>query len=102
MAGVKDFRKVAATGETAKLQERLQEVLAPVLTSAIIDGTLLKNVELTSAVTQVAHGLGREPLGWIIVNKTANQDVWQPSNDLPRRFLNLQASGTVTVSIWVF
>jgi hypothetical protein len=101
--GIKDFKKVAgATEEVAKLQERLQEFFVPLTTSAIIDGILLRNIVLSTSVTQVEHRLNRVAQGWIVVRKNANVDVWQPSANLPNVFVELQATGNVTVDLWVF
>lgn len=110
MAGIKDFKKVAGIGATetvagadvAKLQERLQEFFVPLVANPLLDGVLLNDVALTASATRVEHKLRRKPLGWIVVNKSANADVWQSANDLSTAFLTLQASGTVTVSLWIF
>jgi len=65
--------------------------------------SLVTNVALTTGTTQVAHRLGVQPTGWIIVDKTAQADVWRDStvtvtNDL----FPLKASANVTVSIQFF
>lgn len=103
MAGIKSFNKVAgATGDVAALQQRLFEFFAQFFNNPLLDGVLLKQVQLGSTATQVPHTLGREPQGWIIVNKTANADVWQSGTTLSKSFITLQASTTVTVDLWVF
>lgn len=103
MAGIKDFKKVAgATGDVAALQQRLYEFFTQFLNNPLLNGVLLTGVELSSTATQVPHTLGREPQGWIIVNKTANANVWQSSTDLSKSFLTLTASGAVKVDLWVF
>jgi hypothetical protein len=106
MPGVRAFKKVAnASEDTQKLQERLDEYFAPITSSAIIDGVLLKNVELTAGVvTEVSHKLGRELLGWIVVRRRANAQVWdtQDSNTFKSRTLWLNTSATVFVDLWVF
>ena len=72
------------------------------LNNPLLNGVLLTGVELGSTATQVPHSLGREPQGWIIVNKNADANVWQSSKDLSKAFVTLQASADVTVDLWVF
>lgn len=102
MAGIKDFKKVSGPAELNRLQEKLQEFFAPIIACPIIDGNLLTNVSLSSTETKVEHKLAREPQGYIITRKNANQDVWESSKALPTRHLSLTATGDVVVDIWVF
>lgn len=103
MAGIKDFKKVAgADADVAKLQQRLEEFFAQFITNPLLDGVLLKQVKLSSSATQVSHNLGREPQGWLVVNKNANADVWQSSTNLPKSFIALTATADVTIDLWVF
>lgn len=103
MPGLRDFKKVAGADEdVAKLQERLQEFFAPLLANPMLDGALLQNIALNSNVTQVPHKLQRPFSGWIVVRKTADENVWEPTRVAGSSFINLQASGAVTVDLWVF
>jgi len=103
VAGIKDFKKVSGVeDDVAKLQERLQEFFVPLVSNPMLDGNLLQNVALTTSEKKVEHGLGRAPIGWIVVKQSANAVIWQPNSDLSGVFLNLQASAAVTVSLWVF
>jgi hypothetical protein len=103
VAGIKDFKKVGnANDDVSKLQERLQEFFVPLVNNPMLDGLLLTNINVGTSETKVEHQLRRAPIGWIIVNKSANADVWQSSGALNTAFLNLQASAPVTISLWVF
>lgn len=103
MAGIRDYKKVASTTEdVSRLQDKLQEFFQPIVANPLLDGALLTGVKLTTAVSQVPHGLGRPPLGYIVTAQNANATVWRPSNSLPSTFLDLQASAAVTVDLWVF
>lgn len=69
-----------------------------------LDGRLVEDVDLTTSQTKVAHGLGRIPKGWVVVDKTGNVDVWRDTTGTSQRktFLYLKADAAVTVSLWVF
>jgi hypothetical protein len=70
----------------------------------IVNGRLIRDVPLSTTATGVAHGLGRSPAGWIVVGKDAAEDVFMSASDniVAERTLPLTATGTVTVSLWVF
>ena len=95
--GVESFEDVEL------MQDSLERTLQPILTSDIIDGTILKNVFLaTGAVNIIAHKLNRPLLGWIIISKSAVADIYQSETNKPNLFLNLNTTADVTVSLWVF
>lgn len=50
---------------------------------------------------QVQHLLNRVPTGWVVVNKNATCDVWSYAPP-DSRFLNLQSSAAVTLTLVVF
>lgn len=52
----------------------------------------------------INHGLGRDLLGWIIIRCDGAQTFYdkQSTNTTPQRTLILNASGAVTVTIYVF
>lgn len=71
----------------------------------ILDGRLILDIPLSSAATnRVAHGLQRAAVGYIVVKKNANAQIWdsEASNTLKSLFLDLNCSAAVTVSIWIF
>jgi hypothetical protein len=103
---LKLFKKIGS-GDTnlQKVQQNVQEAIEPLIASQIIDGVLLKNVELTAGQLNIVfHGLGRELVGWIVVGQDANSQVWdeQAANPLKTRTLRLRASTDTVVALWVF
>lgn len=70
----------------------------------LLDGRLVTDVALSGTTTRVEHGLSRRPQGWVVVGKSADARVWdmQSSNNLQDRYLDLRASGAVTVALWIF
>jgi hypothetical protein len=103
---LKSFKKTSFIDkETSKLQNNVEIVLKPILTCPIIDGVLVKSVTLqTSTANEVLHKLGRKPLGFIIVRKSADSRIWdsQDSNLSQDRTFLVHCSNTVTVDIWFF
>lgn len=103
---LKAFKKTSNDDTVVmKLQENIDNALAPVLNSAIIDGILLQDVVLATGLTnKISHKLNRKPLGYIVIAKNANAQVWdsQATNLLPKSTLELLCSADVTVSLWVF
>ena len=97
---IRSFRKLGASDELNKVQDNIEYALGPVFGSAIIDGVLLPNVALQAGLNVVDHKLGREPRGWILVSPQANESVW--STGQSRSSLQLNASGVITTSLWVF
>lgn len=70
----------------------------------ILRGRLLTGVKLTTGTYRVPHGLSRPVIGFIVVDMTANTNVWRDATDVgsPQIFLPLISSVAATVSLWVF
>lgn len=88
-----------------RFQSNVDTVISTLPTITILDGQLLKNIKLdSSAPNSVLHKLGRELIGYIIVGKSANCDIWdsQNANTLKDKYLILNCTSDVTVNLWVF
>jgi hypothetical protein len=60
-------------GVLNSVQDHIAQSIAPLAESEVVDGNLIKEIDLTtSADNLVEHKLGREPLGWIVVRKFAD------------------------------
>lgn len=58
---------------------------------------------LSGTTTLVRHGLGKIPIGWIIIDKNAQADVWRdPAIASTNDIIALKASGAVTVTLQVW
>lgn len=72
-------------------------------TVALLNGKLLKDIDIATTGTTFPHNLGRSAQGWIVVRSSANAAVWDSaSNPKPEVNLALTASADVTVTLWVF
>lgn len=73
----------------------------PVLANLLVQGSLLKNISLTTGTNQVNHLLGQTQQGWMITDINGAAQIYrsQPFND---KTLTLTSDANVTVSLWVF
>lgn len=85
-----------------RVQDNIERAFRPVASKEILDGRLIQGVVVTTASVAVSHGLGRNLVGWAVVDKNANADVWRVGTANADTLLTLDASATVTVSLWVF
>ena len=66
----------------------------PFINGRSIDATI------GTSATVINHGLQQTPLGWIILDRTNNSNVWRVSWD--SKSITLQASVSTTIKLWVF
>lgn len=104
-SGISLFKKIGQRlPDVARFQDNVEQTFLSLTNKAIIDGVLIDNVNLTTSASDIAHGLGKPVTGYIVIKRNANAVVYdnEQTNTKRDRFLNLQASATVTVSLWVF
>lgn len=102
---VKPFRKInTADMNLNRVQDAVAESLFVISKGLLVDSVLVADVALASGVAQeVAHGLGRPALGWIVVKRNANATVWEPSTSVASdKFVRLQSDANVTINILFF
>lgn len=101
--GIQPFNKVRASDQLVLMdvQETIFQWASQLKDQDLFPGRLIEGVELSTTAVNVEHKLARLPIGWIIVDRDANQSVFR-SSALTTSYLPLQASGSVTVSVWVF
>lgn len=101
-----NFKKVGSdNNDLQKVQNNVEAAVNPIISKEIVDGNLIKNVQLRALeVIYVKHGLGRPPLGWIVVRKRGDVRIWdvQDSNDKPKSTLALTCSHDIVVDLWIF
>ena len=70
----------------------------------VLDGRVIKDLIIpTASGLTVSHGLGRDIQGWVVVDTSAQADVWKASSQpTPSKTLVLAASADVTISLYVF
>ncbi len=91
--------------EMSMMQTRWAAVLDPVVANPIVQGSLIRNVALTTGTNEVNHKLGRRLQGWIIVRQRGPASVYdnQDSNSTMQALtLTLVSSAAVIVDLYVF
>ena len=84
-----------------RIQDSIHQWTQQIVNIPIISGVLLEDISLTTGSNSVEHKLGRKLRGWWVVDKNANVTIYR-SAAKEDKILTLTASGSVTVSIWVF
>ena len=89
--------------ELMRVQDNVNTALIPVLTNQILNGQVLKSVVLTTGSSNIVnHKLGRDLVGYIVIKKNANADVWDSTSVTPTLTLVLETSANCTVDLYVF
>lgn len=104
-SGITLFRKIAQRlPDVSRFQDNVEQTFLTITNKAILNGVLIEDVSLTTSASNVAHGLGRPVIGYIVIKKSANAVVYdnESTNTKKDQFIILRASANVTVSLWVF
>ena len=92
---VKDFDGVDRL--IRHLDSRIKEIAA----IRILRGRYVADVDVTTSGTEVLHGLGKTPIGVIVIKSEAT--VTYKSDQFTARSVRItSSSGTRTVSLWIF
>ncbi len=105
MSTIPSFKRLQ-TGE--ELLQRLQDNIGSVLdalTKSDISKVNIVTVDIDSAsTTAVQHGMGRPPLGFVLVNSTADTRVWRDATKTQALdkllYIATNQSGTVTLLVF--
>lgn len=101
MSKPKFFRKVFDGDEkTRRLQTDIEQAVGSAIRSPLLNGRMVSDVDLASGSTTLEHKLAREIRGYLIVKRSNASTIYDESSD--DKFLTLNASGAVTVSLWIF
>lgn len=86
------------------IQDNVSNILDPYSSKEILQGQILQNVDLASGSNNVAHKLGRKPIGWFLVRRRSTAVIYdtQDTNPDSALFLRLVASAETTVDLYVF
>jgi len=102
---INKFERIAKTDEKlAAVQDSIEEILDNISSIEILNGRVVENVLLTSGIdNKVAHGLGRIPIGYVVIRQSADARIWNYGfTGFDDRFITLQSSTNVYAYLWVF
>jgi len=85
---------------TDKFQNNVRNLLNE-LNAPFMNGILVKDVDLTTAVKEISHKLGRTPTGYLILKRSSGEVVFD-GGEYTDKIIPLTSTGSVTVDIWVF
>lgn len=88
--------------DKSKIDLRVADLLNTLRSIAILDGALLTDVALSTSATNVNHGLGRQPIGYIVVGQNAAASIFETKSARTNATFQLTSSASVTADIWVF
>lgn len=99
---LKAFRRPASVDPDVNvLAQAVADYTKPLTDNPLLNGRLIKNV-LIDTTLELAHGLGRDWVGYIVVNRNAPADIYTTNNNTRNLTLNLTSTSTVAVDLWVF
>ncbi len=88
-----------------QMQTTWAQAIDPVLVNPIVNGLILKKIQLIAGTNAVNHLLGRPLQGWYVTRMrgvSANLYDIQDSNQTPQLTLALFSSDAVTIDLAVF
>lgn len=103
--GIYNFKQVSSDDkELDKVQTNIEEVFDKLSLLEILNGKFIENVSVSTTAALVPHRLRRAVKGYFLVKSDAGVILYdQESTNVNKTlFLKLIASGSATVSIWVF
>lgn len=83
-----------------KFQDEVVVKTNEITKSAIVNGVLILGVSINTVSTTVEHGLNRDVVGFIVINKSVFADTATISSD--KRKLVIKSSVNFTADLWVF
>ena len=87
-----------------ELQDNAEPIMRHIEKAFSLNGVLRKKETILTAPTNITHGLGRAPIGFVVIRRRGNASVWdlQDDNTNVTKTLTLIASADVEVDVWIF
>lgn len=95
---VKDFELSKIQGNFKEFAEQFSGL--PFLTGVLLSANGQTTFQITTSGLQIAHGLQRVPVGWILIDNDSNATIWRASWD--DKFITFDSSSTSNIKVWVF
>lgn len=101
MARIQPPQRVHGERVIQLVQDSIHRVLRDVCQHEQLTGVMVRGVTLTTTPQTIAHGLGRQPIGWSLSDKQDAGDVYRTAWD--ERSISLRtAAGTVRGDFFIW
>lgn len=98
---IRSFKRINAKDyDLSKVQDNVDDALSPILSSEVLNGIILSDLEVSSTEQIFNHRLNRQPLGWFVIDRTDDIRVWRTSWNT--KTITLKANNSGAVSLWIF
>ena len=78
----------------------VEKALLRIIAVPFLWGEVITEVAISTSTTEVFHRLGRQPVGWVLLDNTADSRIWRVSWD--KSVIVLDTSATTIITLWVF
>ena len=100
---IKDVNTIKMTEyETTQLQSSVIDFSAQLTRVPFLDGNLVEGISVSTTVTNVSHGLGRTPVGYIVVKAAAGVTIFDTATVTPTTTIGITSDNDTTISLWIF
>lgn len=86
--------------ELNRVQSNLRSALDPLSKDPLLNRVEVESTIKTAVTTVIQHNLGRQPRGWILVDKQGPYDVWRIAWNAST--ITLDSSGDVKVKVLIY
>lgn len=102
ISNVQDFEQLRRF--SARLFKQISEILNGEVNFTDNFRASIAEVEFTAANTEqrITHGLGKAPIGYIAIGKSANMNLYDGETDTTQTEIYIQSSATGTAKILIF
>ena len=83
------------------MEKQWMSQLNPLLAVSLTQGSLLPNITIKTGSNTFNHYLGRQMLGWFIVDQNGHASLYR-SEPLNSQTLTLTSDENVIISLWIF
>lgn len=98
---INPFRKIFTPDRVInQIQDNINNTLNSFIKNELLDGIMVEASFSGVTTLAVDHKLGRQPIGWIVVGKTAKTDVWVTS--ITAKTLTVNVETDVNLDLFIF
>lgn len=100
---LKAFKRPSSSdGDINVLSQAVSDFTRPLVLNPMLDGRHIIGVAVSTGVTAVNHGLNRDWVGYVVINNNAAAFVYTANENNKNITLNLTATASGVVDLWVF